>query len=225
LKANVPLAAVSGATLANEEGRNFNSFYMIRWAGVDPATGNAQWIDSTGKPNSNAGAAKKQFVGKPQPDGFGAVTSSFTYKNFSFSALFYYQYGFQIYNSYILANDGSIPYANQEKRALDRWQKPGDIAANPKRTLYNTASNYNSTRYLFDGDYIRLQNVSISYNFPGKITRRLGLSMLRVYAQGHNLALWTKYPGEDVGNTNVQGGQTLSYANQRSFSLGLNVNL
>lgn len=224
VKANVPLAAISGGVLGNEEGRNFNSFYMIRWAGVDPADGSPQWIDSTGKANSSMSAVKKEFVGKPQPDGFGAINTFVQYKNFSLSASLYYQYGFQIYNSGLLTNDGALPYTQQDKRALDRWQKPGDIAANPKRLLYNFAAYDVSTRHLYDGDFIRLQNVSLSYNFPKKVVERLGLGMLRIYAQGHNLALWTKYPGEDPGNTNVQGSTSLAYPNQRTFSLGLNVN-
>lgn len=224
VKANVPMASVSGGTLANEEGRNFNSFYLYRWAGVNPADGSPQWIDSTGTPNSDINAAKREFTGKPQPDGFGSVSNTFRYKNFTLSAMFYYQYGSKIYNFFALTNDGAQLFAQQDKRALDRWRKPGDITANPRRVLYNSYYGYNSTRYLNSGDHIRLQNVTLSYDFPKKTIERLGLRMLKVYAQAHNLALWSNFPGEDVANTNVLGSNSLSYPNQRSISLGLNIN-
>jgi hypothetical protein len=181
------------------------------------------WIDSTGKPNTNYNAAKPSFVGKPQPDGFGSFTSTFTYKSFQLSALFYYQYGFQVYNTTQLTNDGGNGLANQDKRALNRWQKPGDIAANPKRVLYNSSSYLPSTRELYTGDYIRLQTLSLNYNFPQKITSLLRLSMLKLYAQAFNLAIWTKYPSGDIANVNPVGSTGLNYPNQQSYSFGINL--
>lgn len=225
VKANVPLASISGDILANEEGRNFNSFYMPRWVGVNTADGKPQWLDLDGKPTNNHSAAKKEFVGKPQPDGYGGITNAFAYRNFELSAVLYYQYGFQIYDQSLFVNDGRVPYANQDKRALDRWQKPGDVAANPKRMLSNTeGGNSTSTRYLFNGDYVRLQNVSITYNFSKSVLNLLHLSMLKVFVQGHNLGIWTKFPGQDPDNANVGGILGLPYPKQRTFSVGLNAN-
>ncbi|OQP58195.1 hypothetical protein A3860_07675 [Niastella vici] len=225
VKANVPLASVGSTLLGNEEGRNFNSFYMKRWAGVNEADGKPMWIDSTGTPNTNINAAKKEFAGKPQPDAFGAVTNTFFYKDFELSAILYYQYGFQIYESDPLLNDGQVPYINQKKDALNRWQKTGDNAKNPRRVLNNIDGGSGiSTRYLFNGDYIRLSNVSLAYYVPKRISDRLRLNRLKVYVQGNNLALWTKYPALDPGNSNTNGSNLFAYPNQRSFSFGLNLN-
>lgn len=225
VKANVPLATISGDLLANEEGRNFNSFYLRRWAGVDAATGMPQWIDSLGKISKDYNAAKQEFVGKPQPDGFGSVRNTFGYKQFELSVVFYYQYGFQIYNSDQLVYDGVLPYLNQDKRALDRWRKPGDIASNPRRQINNPDLGIrSSTRFLFSGDYIRLQNLSFAYSLPKQLLDRLRLSLVKIYLQGYNLATWTKFPGQDPDNINVSGSIVRPYPNQRSFSVGVNVN-
>jgi TonB-linked SusC/RagA family outer membrane protein len=227
IKANVPLAAISGGLLANEEGRNFNSFYTPIWAGVNQADGKPQWIDGSGNPTTNYNTAKKEFVGRPQPDGYGALVNTFRYKNFEFSAHLYYQYGLMIYDnsSALLSSDGLYPYINQVKQALNYWKKPGDVAANPRRLLNNTDNSLQiSTRYLFKGDYIRLQQVSLGYTVPKEIVNRLRLAGIRLYLQGHNLAILTNYAGPDPDNANVGGGTGFTYPNQRSFSVGVNVN-
>lgn len=224
-KADVPLPSIGTDGLGNEEGRNFNSFYTKLWAGVNLADGRPQWIDSAGKVTSDYDLAKREFVGKPQPDGFGAISNTFSFKNIELSAMLYYQYGYQIYDEFLLTNDGYMPYLNQDRRALDRWRKQGDYAANPRRILDNTdGGTRQSTRYLFDGDHIRLQNVTLAYNFPKRMLDRLHLSMLKVFVQGQNLAIWTKFPGKDPSNVNTIGQMTDVYPNQRIFSVGLNAN-
>lgn len=226
VKADFPLAKVTGSLLANEEGRSFNSYYIPIWAGVDPATGIGMWIDSTGKPNTNYNAAKPQFVGKPQPDGFGSVTNTLSYRGVSFSFQLYYQYGFKIYNASNLVNDGQLAYANQDRAALNRWQKNGDIAINPKRTLNNFDAGRFSTRNLYNGDFIQLQNLTISYTLPRSICQQLHLNSFRVYAQAYNLAIWsTKKQVQDIGNQSSQGRfRNDSYPMPKSLSIGLNVN-
>lgn len=226
VRANTGFTTV-GITLANEEGRNFNSFYMVRWAGVNPEDGSAQWLDSEGKVTTTypreEGSSK--IVGKPQPDGFGSIFNTFTYKGISLSTTLYYQYGYKIYAAPPAQTyDGSAPYSNQSKGALNRWQKQGDIAANPKRTLNNPNGTLASTRFLLDGDHIRLQNVALSYLLPSALTDKLRMSMVRVYLQGQNVALLTKYSGGDPSDLNVQGTNNVVYPNQASYSVGVNMN-
>lgn len=227
IKANVPITTISGINTINKEGENFNSFYLVRWAGVNPNDGTPQWLDSTGKVIGDFNIDNRQIVGKPQPDGFGGITNTVSYKNFELTAFFYYQYGFQIYDNGLasLLNDGATnPYVNQSTKALNRWQKPGDIAENPQRILDNPVGgrSYASTRFLFDGDFIRLKNVSLSYNLPKKWLQKIKLSDVKIYVQGNNLALWTKYPGIDPENTNIVGESDFAYPQQKSFSVGLN---
>lgn len=226
VKANVPLESIASGLMANEEGRNFNSFYMPIWMGVNKEDGKPQWMAASGQPTSTYSLAKKEFVGKPQPDGYGAITNAFRYKSFEFSASLYYQYGLKIYDSssiYFL-NDGFYPYVNQSKQALDYWKESGDQVSNPRRLLNNADLGFRtSTRYLFKGDYLRLQEVTFAYNFSKELLDRLHLTALRLYVQGHNLALLTKYPGPDPDNMNVGGSTGFAYPNQRSFSAGINV--
>ncbi len=228
VKANVPTVTLSQGVLANEEGRNFNSFFVPKWGGVDNQNGNSLWVDSSGKLTSDYSHAKFGFVGKPQPDAFGAITNTFSYRNLELSLMLYYQYGFEIYDQSSpggLLNDGSNPYVNQSRKALDRWRKPGDEAENPRRVLNNTPQTTTpSTRFLYDGDYIRLQNVRFVYNIPEFLLKRMRLSLLKAYVQGNNLAVWTKYNGNDPGDVNVVGNSQLAYPSQRSYSLGIMAN-
>lgn len=212
----------------NQQGYSFNSFYLKKWVGVDPGTGAALYMDSTGKPDPNINAAKSEFVGKVQPDGFGALTSTFSYKSLQLTATLYYQYGYHMYIQARSANDGDAPYSNETRFALNRWQKPGDIAANPVRKLFNPTGSVQSTRYLFKGDHVRLQNISFSYQFPVGLIRLLKVTELKLFAQGTNIALWpiaksNKTPNEP-GSADVYGQLGYSYPIQRTWSLGLNVN-
>jgi TonB-linked SusC/RagA family outer membrane protein len=222
-KANVPTTSTLSGVLGNKAGENFNSFYLPTWAGVNAQNGKPQWINAAGDPDTLFSNAVSTFVGKPQPDGFGAITNTISFKEIEISARLYYQYGYKIYNYDGLVNDGQNPYFNQKTLVLNHWRKPGDDAVNPRRVLNNTdGGNAQSTRYLFDGDYIRLQNVSIAYNFPKQIVNALHLSILKVYVQGNNLAVWTKFPGKDPDIVNVVGVSGLTYPSQRSFSIGVN---
>ena len=228
VKAYVPLVALSSGYLANEEGRNFNSFYMPVWAGVNPVDGKPQWLDANGGLTSDhLGAAKSEFVGKPQPDGFGTVNNSFSYKGFGLSFMFYYNYGARAYNGTAaqLLSDGAEPYSNQMKQALNYWKASGDIAVNPRRLLNNSTDRgfALSTRYLSRGDYIRLQNVNLNYRFPSSLINRWGLNSVNVFLQGNNLALFTPYSGPDPDNASASGNTDRAYPIQRSFSVGLNV--
>jgi hypothetical protein len=228
VKANINLVAINGGILGNEEGRNFNSFYLPVWAGVNVDDGRPQWVDNDGKPTSNYVDAPSQFVGKPQPDGFGSFTTTFRFSSLELSATAYYQYGAKIFDytsQFPLLSDGFFAYANQAKSALNYWKKPGDIADNPRRTLNNFDLGFlNSTRYLFKADYIRLQNLSLAYTFNSELLNRIHLKSSKIFIQAHNLALWTNYKGPDPDNVSGQGSTQFAYPNQRTYSAGINVN-
>ncbi|AXY75213.1 SusC/RagA family TonB-linked outer membrane protein [Paraflavitalea soli] len=232
-KALLPRAAISGTNLVNEVGYEYNSFYLREWAGVNPSNGRPMWIDSMGKSTENLSAAKPSIVGKAQPDGFGSINNLFAYKGISLSILVYYQYGSDVYVEPKLQNDGKDPYFNQTKSALNRWQKPGDIASVPRRLLNGQALTGSgtiidrgteaSTRYLLDGDFVRLANIGLSYNLPRQWLERIRLSNVRIFVQGHNLATWTKYSGQDPENVGPSGLGSILYPQAKSYSIGLNV--
>lgn len=215
--------------VADIEGESFNSYYLVKWAGVNPADGKPQWYDLNGKITDTYSPDDKQIAGKPQPDGFGSIINNFKYKNWDASFMLYYQYGFKIYDYALntLLNDGGnigTAYFNQSKRALDRWVKPGDIAENPRRALNNVdgGSSNPSTRFLYDGDFIRLKNISVSYTIPEALTKRWKLNSSRIYIQGNNLVVLTKYKGLDPENVGV-GYTQIPYPQSRSYSIGLDI--
>ncbi|MEJ2880298.1 SusC/RagA family TonB-linked outer membrane protein [Pedobacter sp. GR22-6] len=230
-----PLEQVQGTQIASAPGENYNSFYMPVWLGVNPDDGRPQWKGPDGNPTSDYSVARnaREFVGKPQPDGFGALTNTFSYRSWELSAMLYYQYGFKVFNQLgsRFLNDGSDPFVNQDRNALDRWQKSGDVTANPRRLLFSRDASGisddgigSSTRYLYDGDFIRLSNVSLSYKFASDLLKKYHLSGVRLFVQGHNLKSWTKYKGQDPESSNAAGYAGSSYPLQRSFTAGFNLN-
>lgn len=215
--------------LVYKVGENYESWYMVQWAGVDSADGAPQWLDKDGKITKTYNSNNRVVSGNPQPTGFGSVTTIVRYKNVELSGLLYYAYGFKIYNSFLangMLNDGKTqPYNNQSVLALDRWQKPGDQAKNPKRVLNNPASGPStSTRFLTDGDYIRLKNLRLSYSLQQSLLKKLHLVNTQFFVQGNNLALWTKSEAIDPDNTGTQGENNAAYPLQKSLSVGLNLN-
>jgi TonB-linked SusC/RagA family outer membrane protein len=224
IKANAPVTPQG--SLVNQEGQNFNSYYLVRWAGVDPADGTPQWLDKEGNITKTYSLNNTVITGKPQPDGFGGITNTFTYKSWELSAFLYYQYGYKILDlaTSILINDGRFVYLNQIKGALDYWKKEGDISPNPRRLLNNAdGGNQISTRYLYDGDYIRLKNIRLSYSFNSNFVRALKLSGIKASLQTNNLFLITKFNGFDPESIGNGGEANFPYPQSRSFSLDMNI--
>ncbi len=226
VKANVSQASSVGSTVFNKEGESINSYYLRKWAGVDPLSGAPTWYDASGNITNDIDAAAQFITGKPQPDGFGSITNRISIKRFELSAQLYYQYGYKIYADLSsFSSDGLLGLINQSRSALNAWRAPGDLSANPKVILSNPTGGprNNSSRNLFDGDYVRLQNVIFAYNFDNSILKKIHLQGLRVFAQGNNLGLWTKYNDRDPSGVNVLGLSNAVYPAARSYSLGLNV--
>ncbi|MGN7722625.1 SusC/RagA family TonB-linked outer membrane protein [Chitinophaga sp. 22620] len=225
IKANKNVYSVSNI-ISNEEGREMNSFYLPIWVGVNPENGQPLWYDASMKPTGDYNKAAKQFVGKSQPDGFGSVTSTISWKNFELQAMFYYQYGGHFYNNLnsMLLDDGLYPYHNVPVTALDRWRKPGDHAANPVRKLNNINPGYlNSTRYLQKSDYIRFQNLKFTWQLPHAWLTLAKLETVNLYAQANNIALWSRADDVDPDIINPGGVGGFAYPNSKTYSIGVNV--
>ena len=126
-------------------------------------------------------------------------------------------------------SDGAYTDRNQMKLkdGWSRWEKEGDIATHP-RAVYGNKSNSNSvsSRYLEDGSYLRLRNLTIGYNIP----IRKYISKLRVYASGENLFVVSDFSGIDpevppLNNGSGLGVATSVYPQTRKFMFGLNITL
>ncbi|HVW98722.1 MAG TPA: SusC/RagA family TonB-linked outer membrane protein [Mucilaginibacter sp.] len=175
--------------------------------GVDPITGLYFFYDRNQNPVSDpgTGAINKIAIINPDPKYFGGIQNNIRYKGLELSFLF--QFFKQIGPNYRLGYQpgtfsGTSSLGNQPTTVLSRWKNPGDISQIQKVTsvFYNyQSSSYASTSTLAwsDASYIRLKNLSFSWQLPVKWYHNAGIQNLKVYAQGQNLLTFTNYIGLD----------------------------
>jgi TonB-linked SusC/RagA family outer membrane protein len=212
-------------------GQPIGTFTGLRFLGVDPGTGDAIYddVNKDGK-ITNADAV---VIGNAQPKLIGGITNKLSYGRFDLSVFFQFSLGNKILNfsKETFVNAGQDIQNNQSVAALRRWQKPGDITDVPRYELGNTFNNLHSSRFLEDGSYLRLKNVSIGYNLPSRITDRLKMERVRIFAAATNLWTYTKYTGADPevstldGSTTAQGIDFFTLPQVRTLSVGLNATL
>lgn len=219
------------ATNVIREGEPLGTFIGLDFLGVDPATGDAIYADTNGDGIINNSDAI--VIGNAQPDFYGGVTNRVSYKRFDVSVFFQFSVGNKILNfaRTTFVNTGADISNNQSTDALRRWQKPGDITDVPRYEFENTYNNFHSNRFLEDGSYLRLKNISIGYNIPSRITNKLMLQNVRVYASGTNVWTYTRYSGADPevstldGSVSAQGIDFFTLPQVRTLSVGINATL
>jgi TonB-linked SusC/RagA family outer membrane protein len=174
-------------------GYDAQTYYFRQWAGVDPTNGAPQWFTDATLKQKTSDISKVTHVlnHSASPKLFGSITNTFTYKSFSLTTQFYYNYGNYLYDSWgtYLSSEGLYLGAfNQYATELKAWQKPGDITNTPQ-IIYggNNNSYINSTRFTYKGDYIRLRDIQLTYSLPASLLRKLGIANLSVYIHGTNL--------------------------------------
>jgi TonB-linked SusC/RagA family outer membrane protein len=210
-------------------GEDFQSIYTRLWAGVDPANGNPLWYtDATKKQTTtDVTQAQRAIIGTASPKGFGSFSTTLSYKNFTLDAQFNYQYGNLVYDQwgFITWSDGFLPSLNKIQKQLKRWQKPGDITDIPKY-VYGGALNSNaeSSRWYYKGDFVRLRDLTLSYDLPKKITNLAKLSSAHFYVRGSNL--WTKAFDKDITfdpEQPLNGTNDFQILIQRTVSVGVSL--
>jgi len=177
--------------------------------------------------------ADLQIIGNAWPKFFGGFSNDFSlFKNIDVKSLLYFSLGNDIWNNtrYRMGHGGSRNDAfAMLKEQLDRWQKEGDITDVPRLTASGNNANIIPSRFLEDGSYLRLRNLSVGYNFNSTAISRLHLSNLRVYLMATNLFTITSYKGVDpevntTGADQNQIGYDQAIAPQpRTFQIGLNL--
>lgn len=237
------------------EGEAINALYGHVWAGVNSGNGNPMWYKADGslvqlnianqnyyyalsKDDPNLGTlttlstADRKTFGVTTPTWFGAFTNNFEYKNFMLDVMFRYSGGNTVYNltrQESLLNQG---FTNNGREILQRWTTPGQVTNVPK-VWYGRDNSVNlngraNSRFAEKGDYLRLQNVVLSYTFSDKQLeeRTKGLiKTCRVFVQGQNLWTWTKYTGIDPDSITELGIDNGTSPTIRTISFGLNVGL
>jgi TonB-dependent starch-binding outer membrane protein SusC len=205
-------------------GHPYQTFYLVRWAGVNPADGSAMWYDADNNPVMNYADAERVLLdAKADPDFYGTFTNMFSYKGVELSISFYGIYGNSIFNNsdrYLSSDGGGT--ANVDRRQLARWQEPGDITDVPKRVDGASWSNKNSTRHLEDGSYLKLKDVTLSYNLPKNLLDKMMVQGLRIYMSAENAHTWTKYTGWDP-ESSLDGTSWFKYPNAKTYSVGIDL--
>ncbi|MEZ4793079.1 MAG: SusC/RagA family TonB-linked outer membrane protein [Gelidibacter sp.] len=220
-------------------GEEVNTFYLTRYAGVNPANGEALYYDVDGNVTNNASGNEVVLSGKsPFADLDGSVSTTFQYEGFDLSANFYYKMGNYIYNlvESNLLSDGSSALDNQRLDAFNYWRNPGDVNVLPNPILganqFDPAQT--SDRFLQKGDYIRLRSLQLGYTLPKKFTETMALKSLRIYASGTNLWTYAPYfkgdPEVGIGSGETQGTAVIpgefnlySYPTTSTISIGVDV--
>jgi TonB-linked SusC/RagA family outer membrane protein len=210
-------------------GEPVRSFYLVRYAGVDPGNGDALFLDANGETIVNRTPSSARVIaGNPLPDFSGGINTEFAFKGFDLSAFFQFATGHQIFRSegrFVETNLGSV--FNQRLNMLDAWTPENPDTDIPEARLFTSNGNQRSTRYLSDADFIRLKNVQLGYTTPplGNTQTRI-----RVFLAGQNLWTATNFTGLDPeagGNdadSEVSGVLFFSRPQSKTYTIGVNLN-
>lgn len=232
----LPQAKVLSGPYQLEVGRSFFDFYIQEWAGVDPATGAPQWyadeLDAGGSPTGKKiivntyAEASRYYVGGALPKVTGGWTNTFTYKKFDLSILLNFVFGGKTYDGEYgsLMHGFTASFGDQlHTDMLNRWQKAGDITDVPRLDLNNSDITQRSTRFLYDGDYVRLRNITLGFTFNpdknGKIIKNA-----RFYVQADNIGTWSKLKRGADPETDVDGTARPQSSVFKIISAGLEFN-
>ena len=190
------------------EGQDIFTWNMPIWAGVDPETGSPTWEkvleDGTKEITTTYAEATFQNAGTSSPKFQGGLSTMLSWKGITLSATGNFIYGNMIYNSARVSMDSDGAYTDYNMMSIDnglgwsRWKKKGDIATHPAPKMNgNNDAHMLSTRYLENGSYFRLKNVTLSYDFPQAWMKKAKMQGLKVYVSGDNLWTASKFSGMD----------------------------
>ena len=203
-------------------GHPVGEFFINRYAGVNPANGDALWYTKDGEVTTEFNESDKVMIGKnyiaPWQGGFG---TSLSWKGLTLSAQFSWVADRWIINNdrFFEESNGLYSAYNQSRRLLyDRWKQPGDVTDIPR---YGVTPQIDS-RFLEDASFLRLKNVMLSYSLPNDLLRKSNFfTSARIYIQAQNLFTFTKFSGIDPeSSSNAYKAQ---YPMSRQYSLGIDL--
>lgn len=225
---------LSGFSSAIIKGQPLNTFYGLKWLGVDPATGSSVFDDFN--KDGIITTADNVVIGNHQPDQIGGITTGLSFKGITLDVFAQFVNGVDVYNNTLAFSLNPANNFGKDARILNRWQTPGDITNIPKLTRGSqTDFSLDNSRFLSDGSYLRLKNVTLGYNLPTKLIGKAKLRSVRVYASAQNLLTFTRYNGPDpevsvfTGNgtqaNTAAGTDFLTQPQNRLFTFGINIGL
>lgn len=217
---------------ALQVGKPFNSFYLVRYAGVNPENGNSQYLKADGKTITEQYDANDLVVlGTSDAPHNAGITTTVSYKGFEFIAFGVVSAGNYVYNNARLNVEyNGYTTSGFARSALNAWTTPGQITNFPRISETTESS---TTRFLEKGDFFRLRNVQLAYTLPVAVTSRLKIQGFRIFMQGQNLYTKFKFQGWDpevstVNDADANSSASVSgaqYPSLKRITLGVNLTL
>ena len=233
------------------EGESLYTFYMPKFAGVDPETGQSLFwkditepvLDANGQPQTDKygniienvigrettttpGDATYYMCGTALPWAYGGFGTHFAYKGFDLSVDFTYQIGGQIYDSDyagMMGITGTGRGSAIHADLLNSWTVDNPNSNIPQLIIDDTSATTTSDRFLTNASYLSLQNLNFGYTFPTSLTSKIGIGKLRLYLTATNLWLWSKRQGLDPRQSITGGASSIYYPAMRTISGGVTV--
>ncbi|MEN8156100.1 MAG: SusC/RagA family TonB-linked outer membrane protein [Bacteroidota bacterium] len=192
------ITSIPGAEFITSEGNPVNAFYGYKTDGIISEAEAGSVIGPKGLP-MQAGDVKyvgdKTIIGNPNPDLFGAVFTGLSFRNFELSAHFTYSVGNDVYNYMRYKTESMDSYSNQSATVMERWTPSNTGADMPRASIGDpTGNTVFSDRWIEDGSYLRLDQLTLSYYLPSIAGLFQGVVL---YATATNLFTFTKYSGYD----------------------------
>jgi TonB-dependent starch-binding outer membrane protein SusC len=216
--------ALSEYVVRMTPGKPLSCFWGYTAQGVDPETGMVIYEDINGDGKINV--SDKHYIGNANPWFTAGMTNTISWKGLSFSFLLTSSVGNDIYNASKIEMIGMYNGGNQIKDAVRRWRVPGQITDIPKAgELDNLKA---STRWVEDGSYLKVKNITLAYTFSHPALKRANISSIRPYITLDNMLTITKYTGYDpemsqytsATNTGIDWG---TYPCVKTVLFGVNV--
>lgn len=213
-------------------GGSLYTFYAKEYAGIDKDNGSMLWKDKSGNITHEYSDARYIEYGSPLPKYQGGFATELTYKNWSLKGNVSYVWKNKIYNYFRRYVDNDLQDVRfNSMKPVDGWklwQQPGDDADHP---LPQNASNSfdPSTRYIEDGSFLKIRNITLTYDLPMALVNKMKLHGITLSVSADNIYTFTKFSGQDPEvsiNPNsgfLPGYAEFRYPNNKQFLVSLNV--
>ncbi|WP_326983167.1 SusC/RagA family TonB-linked outer membrane protein [Chryseobacterium sp. MYb264] len=202
-----------------------SAIWGYQWLGVNPANGldtymiNGEIKDAGQFTASNT--SQYTVIGNSQPDFTGGLSNRISYKNVSLSFLINFEWGGDVLvGSELIDKYNNLINRNMSVNALDYWTAPGDIAENRKPTSKTTIAN--SSKYIYDNSYIKLQNINLNYQLPLRKIKNNFIKSASIFIDCTNVLYWYKEKSP-AGKNGIREFRYL-YPEMRTFSFGFRAN-
>ncbi|MDE6299187.1 MAG: SusC/RagA family TonB-linked outer membrane protein, partial [Muribaculaceae bacterium] len=240
---------ISGSRIYRE-GESMYQYYLVQYAGVDPATGMALYWDAdplsddngnpmtddkgnyiTGEPYvstnyNHAYSYNRKSTGNLMPKAYGGFGTNLRFFGFDFSMAFAYQFGGKIWDytyQELMHNGGTNNMGrNWHKDIFNAWSPENPFTDVPRLDFQDEYTNSTSTRWLTSSNYLSLNNVTLGYTLPKSVTDKIRLQMVRVYASAENVFLWSTRKGLDPRQSYLNSDGA-TYKASRTISGGLRI--